>query len=163
MEPAREYLRFTLDPLAEYLAGLQVTDSFGKHSSKWENFLGKAEKFPGAPATIKEFLSAVRDCCLVRGQQAGVPACVVDELSKLTGFDAETLRRAQIRQRLQRLTSFLTVPEEEDRLFAVQAIGRMGKNAVDAAGYLAETIQKDSSEEVREAATLSLTHLQSDL
>lgn len=162
MEPAREYLRFTLDPLAEYLAGLQVTDSFGKHASKWEEFLYKAEKFPGAPATIKEFLSAVRDCCLVRGPQAEVPSFVIGDLSKLTGLDAETLKRAQVRQRLQRLTSFLTVPEEEDRLFAVQAIGRMGKDALDAAGYLAETVQKDSSEEVRKAATLSLTQLQAD-
>ncbi len=86
MEPAREYLRFTLDPLAEYLAGLQVTESFGKHSSKWKEFLDKADKFPGAPATIKEFLSAVRDCCLVRGPKTEVPAFVIDDLSKLTGF-----------------------------------------------------------------------------
>lgn len=163
MEPAREYIRFTLDPLAEYLAGLQVTETFGKDPFKWKEFLGKAEKFPGAPATIKEFLSAVRDCCLVRGPQSEVPVFVVDDLSKLTGFDAETLKRAQVRQRLQRLTSFLTAPEEEDRLFAVQTIGRMGKDAVDAAGYLVETMQSDSSEEVRKAATLSLAQLQADL
>jgi len=163
MEPAQEYLRFTLDPLAEYLAGLQVTESFGKHSSMWTEFLNEADKFPGAPATIKEFLSAVRDCCLVRGPQTEVPSFVIEQLSKLTGFDAETLKRAQVRQRLQRLTSFLTVPEEEDRLFAIRAIGRMGKNAVDAAGYLAEIVQNDSSEDVRKAATLSLKQLQADL
>lgn len=162
MEPAREYLRFTLDPLAEYLAGLQVTESFGKHGSRWQQFLNKADESPGAPPAIKEFLSAVRDCCLVRGLQAEVPPFVVEELSKRTGLDPETLKRAQIRQRLQRLTSFLTAPEEEDRLFAVQAIGRMGNSAMDAARYLAETIQNERSEEVRKAATLSLAQIEAD-
>lgn len=160
MEPAREYLRFTLDPLAEYLAGLHITQNYGKQTSRWEEFLSKADETPGAPVAIKEFLSAVRDCCLVRGPQLEIPEFVIEGLSKLVGLDPDALKQAQIKQRLQRLTSFLMAPEEEDRLFAVQAIGRMGNGAANVAKYLTEIIQKDPSEAVRQAATLSLAELQ---
>lgn len=160
MEPAREYVRFTLDPLAEYLAGLHITQNFGKQAARWEEFLNKADESPGAPVAIKEFLSAVRDCCLVRGPQLEIPQTVIEGLSKRVGLDPDALKQAQIKQRLQRLTSFLMAPEEEDRLFAVQAIGRMGKSATNADKYLSEIIQKDPSEAVRQAATLSLKELQ---
>lgn len=68
---AKEQLRFTLDPLAEYLAALHLVERFynkvleyGVDEGFWPDFLQKADSMPGAPDSTREFLLAIRDCCL---------------------------------------------------------------------------------------------------
>ncbi|MBD1939545.1 HEAT repeat domain-containing protein [Microcoleus sp. FACHB-68] len=63
---AKEDIRFTLDPVAEYLAGLHLIDVYGNNDSKWQGFLTVAESQPGFPDAIKGFLLAVRDCYLTK-------------------------------------------------------------------------------------------------
>lgn len=80
--PAQDQVRFAVDPIAEYLAGLHLVDIYGSDEQKWRNFLNKADYVEGTPAAIQGFLLAVRDCCLA---QAGVPNFVVEELNQRTG------------------------------------------------------------------------------
>jgi HEAT repeat protein len=69
--PARERLRFALDPLAEYLAGLHLVDVCGKDEEQWRELLRLDELPP--PKAIEGFLLAVRDACLARREVAVNP------------------------------------------------------------------------------------------
>jgi NACHT conflict system protein len=81
---ANELLRFSLDPLAEYLAALQLVDQNGRHDSQWRQFLEKADRMDGAPHAIRGFLVAVRDCCLAK--HTSVPPFVADEIARRAGI-----------------------------------------------------------------------------
>ncbi|MGI2904333.1 HEAT repeat domain-containing protein [Tolypothrix sp. VBCCA 56010] len=83
---AQDQIRFALDPLAEYLAALHLIDFYGKDSQLWQEFLQQAEAIPGSPDSIKGFLLALRDCCLIKGKQANVPNFVAEELGKLASL-----------------------------------------------------------------------------
>ena len=87
--PAQDQIRFAVDPIAEYLAGLHLVDIYGSDEQKWRNFLNKADYVEGTPAAIQGFLLAVRDCCLA---QAGVPNFVVEELNQRTGVAATEIQ-----------------------------------------------------------------------
>ncbi|MBW4682715.1 MAG: HEAT repeat domain-containing protein [Microcoleus vaginatus WJT46-NPBG5] len=63
---AKENIRFTLDPVAEYLAGLHLIDVYGNNDSKWQGFLSVADSQAGSPDAIKGFLLAVRDCYIAK-------------------------------------------------------------------------------------------------
>jgi hypothetical protein len=90
----RNEIRFTLDPLAEYLAGLHVLDQYGDNADAWREFPALADTMPGAPDAIKEFLLAVRDCCLAKGSDAKVPTFLPGELANHAGVNAGVINRA---------------------------------------------------------------------
>lgn len=83
---AQDQIRFALDPLAEYLAALQLLEYYGKNQGQWRKFLNQTATIPGAPMTIQGFLLAVRDGCLAKGAEASVPDFVVVELGKRAGL-----------------------------------------------------------------------------
>lgn len=83
---AQDQIRFALDPLAEYLAGLHLIDLYGKNQGQWRKFLAQINAMPGTPAAIQGFLLAVRDCCLAKGTEAKVPDFVVQEIDKRAGL-----------------------------------------------------------------------------
>ena len=86
--PARDRIRFTLDPLAEYLAALKITEDLAENEQDWRDFLAAADVVRGAPMTIKGFLLALRDCCLVNGADLGNTGLrVCDELGRRVGLD----------------------------------------------------------------------------
>ncbi|HEX9983302.1 MAG TPA: hypothetical protein VGF69_08560 [Thermoanaerobaculia bacterium] len=58
-EPARTRVRFTLDPLAEYLAALHITEQHGPDAAKWEAWI---ETLPDNGQKMRGFLRAVLDC-----------------------------------------------------------------------------------------------------
>ncbi|AFY32265.1 HEAT repeat domain-containing protein [Calothrix sp. PCC 7507] len=82
---AQDKVRLALDPLAEYLAGLYLIDTYGADTAFWQDFLSQANAIPDVEL-IKGFLLAVRDCCLAKGKEAGVPDFVADELALKTGL-----------------------------------------------------------------------------
>ena len=84
--PALDQIRFTLDPLAEYLAALQLLEDYGKNQGQWRKFLTQATSISGAPTAIQGFLLAVRDCCLAKGSPVKVPDFVAQELEKRAGL-----------------------------------------------------------------------------
>jgi hypothetical protein len=88
----RDKMKFSLDPLAEYLAGLYVVEHYGGNEQLWRDFLGKTDSVPGAPGAVKGFLLAVRDCCLTPDAERIVPSFVPLELASRAGLD---LRRSE--------------------------------------------------------------------
>lgn len=79
----RSQIRFTVEPLAEYLAALYLVRENKDDEEKWQEFLAKVEEKLGHEE-IQGFLLAVRDCCLVKGGEVQVPSFVADEIGKLT-------------------------------------------------------------------------------
>ncbi|MEG5059839.1 HEAT repeat domain-containing protein [Microcoleus sp. A2-C5] len=63
--PSKENIRFVLDPVAEYLAGLHLVDIYGEDEIKWRDFIIDAD-FQNSPEAIKGFMLAVRDCYLAK-------------------------------------------------------------------------------------------------
>lgn len=83
---AQDQIRFALDPLAEYLAGLYLIELYRHDEQLWQQFLQEAVVKPGAPDLIKGFLLALRDCCIAKGKDANVPDFVAEELGNLASF-----------------------------------------------------------------------------
>ncbi|BBD60108.1 hypothetical protein NIES2109_29030 [Nostoc sp. HK-01] len=82
---AQDKIRLALDPLAEYLAGLYLIDTYASDTTSWQDFLTQVNAISDVEL-IKGFLLAVRDCCLAKGKEAGVPDFVADELALKTGL-----------------------------------------------------------------------------
>lgn len=156
VEPGRDQIRFAIDPLAEYLAGLYLVETLGEDEEGWNDFLEGARAVPGAPDSIKEFLLAVRECCTARQDYIHVPEFVTHQIGKLVGLDPEVVKRAQLEQRIRRLIGGLDVPEDEDRISAIQALGSIGPSAERSAPMLIRFFKEDKNNEVRFAAALAL-------
>jgi HEAT repeat protein len=155
----KNQIRFALDPLAEYLAGLYLVENDCKgNEESWSKFLGEVENKPGDREDIKGFLLAVRDCCLAKGSEAKVPGFVAEELGKLAGLDLEALKQEQLRQRIKRLVRDLCVPEAEDRRRAAEELGKIGLAAKIAAPALVKAL-KDKNSNVRRSAAYALGSL----
>jgi HEAT repeat protein len=92
--PAQDAVLISLDPLAEYLAGLQLIELLGSDEEKWRQFLDEADKKEAAPEAIKGFLLAVRDCCLTQRKTAVVPDFVAPELAKRAGLATQMPQEA---------------------------------------------------------------------
>ena len=152
---AEDRIRFVLDPLAEYLAGLQVVEENQGRGTKqkWERFLREADRMPGAPEAIRGFLLAVRDCCLA--SKGEVPDFVPDELGRRGGLDPELMQRLQLKQRVRHYINNLDLPHADDRRHAAEALGGIGPAAKDAAPELAKLL-KDPDAGVRGAAASAL-------
>jgi hypothetical protein len=85
----RDRIRFSLDPLAEYLAGLRCVETFMGDEQSWRRFLADGDLSPGAPAMIRGFLLAVRDCCMAREKEVGIPGFIVYELGERAFLDSK--------------------------------------------------------------------------
>ncbi len=156
-EPGYKVL-FDLDPLAEYLAGLYLVDDCREDEEKWREFLTEVDSKSGAPEAIKGFLLAVRDCYLAKVPDAKVTDFVPEELGRRTDLDPEKVNEAQLKQRIQRLISQLTVPDVNDRIYAAQELGEIGSAAKDAVPSLIKAL-KDEDEVVRICAAEALRRI----
>ncbi len=162
-KPDLQTLRFTLDPLAEYLAGLHLVQQHGKDEDAWREILAQAEDKPGFPAEIKGFLLALRDCCEVK-KRAGVPEFVIEELGKKAGLDPEAVRQFQRQRRVRMLIQELSAPEPEYRARAVEDLGKMGKYANPAIPRLRKLLDNDSEvAKIRREAAKALKQLGEDI
>jgi HEAT repeat protein len=151
-------IRFALDPLAEYLAGLYLVENYNENEASWHYFFAKVDSNPDKREEIKGFLLAVRDCCLAKGTEAKVPSFVAEELGKLAGLDLEALKQEQQKQRIRRFIDNLRLPHQDDRLHAVEELSKMAaiaKSAVD--GLLIALKNNDS--DVRYYAAEALGNL----
>ena len=143
-----DQIRLSLDPLAEYLAGLYLVEHNRDSREVWQAFLADAEQQPGAPQATKGFLLAVRDCCEVRGSRFGVPAEVSDALARLAGFDSAAIDAARLKQRIKLLLMNLNSFNSEDRRNATEALGGIGSEAKEVAPALIAAL-KDQNAGVR--------------
>jgi hypothetical protein len=81
----KETLRFALDPVAEYMAGLHLLDLFGGDEDLWRPFMERVERSVAeSPNEDWSFLSALLSCCKAVGQRAGVSEEVITKLEKFT-------------------------------------------------------------------------------
>jgi hypothetical protein len=80
--PAQDHLRFVLDPLAEYLAGLHLVALNGDNIELWHTFFEQVDAISGSTKAVESFLLAVWDCCAMRDAKERVPAFVPFELSQ---------------------------------------------------------------------------------
>jgi len=78
----RDHVRFTLDPLAEYLAAMHVLVDFGEKRECWQKFLNVLDSTPGAPEAIRGFLLALCDCCTAKIADLQIPDFLIAELSR---------------------------------------------------------------------------------
>ncbi|MEM7724857.1 MAG: HEAT repeat domain-containing protein [Cyanobacteria bacterium P01_A01_bin.45] len=86
---AKDEIRFCLDPLTEYLAGLYAVELFGTNDGKWRStFFKKADELisKGGGDNIKGFLLAVRDCYLSKIDGAKESDFVPQKLKKISGI-----------------------------------------------------------------------------
>ncbi|MCZ6875982.1 MAG: HEAT repeat domain-containing protein [bacterium] len=160
--PAKAWIRFALDPLAEYLAGLYLVEQYGESETLWHGFLARAQVIPGAPQTIKAFLLAVRDCCAATGADAGVPDFVLVELSKGADLDSEVIENTQLEQRIRRLIIKLRAPKAADRRGAVVALGSIGLKAKAAVFVLSQALLDDTDPIVRQSAVWALGRIRTE-
>jgi HEAT repeat protein len=117
---AGEFIRFSLDPLAEYLAALYLVDEYGEDEQKWRKFLAEADAMEGAPEAIKGFLIAVHDSCVAKPKET--PAFIVEELSKRGGLEPEDSSAAYERRRMARMLSQMKSMYVEERREAATAL-----------------------------------------
>jgi HEAT repeat protein len=124
--PAQDLICFALDPLAECLAALHLVELYTNQKPLWDEWLLLADSMPGAPESIQGFLLAMRDCCLTRADEIDVPDYVLEELGKRVGLSAETLRKAQVDQRMRRLAPQLSTGDTLLRLDSIRELGELG-------------------------------------
>jgi HEAT repeat protein len=121
---ARDRIRFALDPLCEYLAGLHLVETLGDSEGSWLDFLSRVDD-QGDPELIKGFLLAVRDCCTAAGANTRVLDQVAAELAKRVGIDVADKHKLRIERRARRLLRDLKLPDAEDRVEALKSLRGM--------------------------------------
>ena len=80
-------IRFSLDPLSEYLAALYFIDSFRGNEASWKTLLKCIHQLSERETTIEGFRIALYDCALHNRRQ--IPCCILSialELHYLIDF-----------------------------------------------------------------------------
>jgi len=78
----KNFVRFELDPLAEYLAAWYVVEHYSNNEPSWTSFLSQADALNLGNLHAGEFLAAVWDCCTTHGPEFNVPESVTAELKR---------------------------------------------------------------------------------
>lgn len=157
--PAKDEIRFSLDPVAEYLAALYVTEEFAADENRWRKLIAELDAVPGSPESVRGFVVALRNCVVARGSSRRTPAWVGDALAVRAGLDPEILRHTKLRQRIRRLMYNLALPDVEDRIAAARLLGKVGADAKEAIGALAEAA-RSSDPDLRHAAREALLSIE---
>ncbi|HEV7643896.1 MAG TPA: hypothetical protein VGO50_08160 [Pyrinomonadaceae bacterium] len=96
----RDEIRFSLEPLAEYLASFQLIKILGDKERDWERFFADLARQGENIQEQKGFVYSLQECCATK-YQASVPDFVPDELKKISGAELKyprTITRTRINQ-----------------------------------------------------------------
>ncbi|MCS5698036.1 HEAT repeat domain-containing protein [Cyanobium sp. FGCU-52] len=85
---SEDQIRFTLDPLAEYLAALHLVDLYDGNEQQWQDFLTAAEAKPAAPASITGFLAAIEDCWETRAKVTKITPATLARFARMQSHTA---------------------------------------------------------------------------
>jgi hypothetical protein len=78
-KPAENQLRFTLDPLAEYLASIHLVETLDDSEEKWDDFFKKVDQY--SPDKIQGFLLAVQDCIQSEMKESSFSQSILEKLA----------------------------------------------------------------------------------
>jgi|AGTN01.2.fsa_nt_gi hypothetical protein len=81
--PAQDQLRFSLDPLVEYLAALKVMALNGSDTKEWRKIIDRAQELKKEGEPIDGFLLAMIDCVKTKRSEWKVPTQILEELERL--------------------------------------------------------------------------------
>ncbi|MBE9219688.1 HEAT repeat domain-containing protein [Dolichospermum flos-aquae] len=79
---AQDLIKFSLDPLAEYLAALQMIDLYNQNESEWYQFFMQIDSLISSQVNVQGFLLALQDCCLSNNSVTDIPAFIDKELKR---------------------------------------------------------------------------------
>jgi formylglycine-generating enzyme required for sulfatase activity len=135
----RSWLRFPLDPLADYLAALRQlerleVDAAGD-GTVWQGFLAELElRTVEERERMRGFLLALRDCCSEQGKSRALamPADAPDRLGRLGFLDPEEERYRLALQRARKWMWELGVPVASERRDAIAKLAAMAAPGADA-------------------------------
>ena len=141
-------IKFTIDPLAEYLAGLYVVEHHEQDSETntgptWDNFLAKVDK----PEAVQGFLLAVLDCYINKNRlnkydahpEGSVPDKLIRALPKR--LQERIKRDQQVWQHISTLEHPATPPGE--RIEAARALGELKQQAEAAVKPLVKMLKNE--------------------
>ncbi len=77
--PSADMVRFTLDPVAEYLAAIKVVGDCGANESKWSDLLDQM-KVAKEAGVIDGFQSALKETLKVKGKECKVSAATIQRV-----------------------------------------------------------------------------------
>lgn len=154
--PPNIKVRFALDPLAEYLAGLYLIQLYGEDEQRWKAFLDEARNKPETLEEIQGFLLALRDCCIAKRKEVKISNFVIEELGKIAGLDLEALSQEQLQRRIRDLASDLSRTDPRDRAYAANELGKIGSEAKAAVPSLITRVLQDDNVSVRRASVAAL-------
>lgn len=83
-----DLLRFSLDPLAEYLAGLWLVTNYRDNEMPWQEFMHTAQGKYALTKEVGGFLCAVLDCCTTYCQEFRISDSIIRGLRDLLGRQA---------------------------------------------------------------------------
>ena len=95
---SRERVRFSLEPLAEYLACLHVIDVFGDDDERWNDLLTRLEQ----ETDEKGFINAMEDCSQT-SYGISIPGFVRDRIEKMSGIEFEDITERANERRVKQL------------------------------------------------------------
>lgn len=78
--PSGDMVRFTLDPVAEYLAAIKVAGDCGADENKWNELLERM-KTEEATGPIDGFVSALRETLKVKSKELKISAAVIQKVA----------------------------------------------------------------------------------
>jgi HEAT repeat protein len=151
----RDRVRFALDPLAEYLAGMHLVDVNGEDEEAWRSFLDRLDEKVVENEEIKGFLLATRDCCLARENDLQGLKVFGDEFARRAGISSEEGSRYRTERRIKLLIGRLKYSEAKDRINAAEELGSIGSPAKIAVSDL-RTLLKEKDISVRISAGKAL-------
>lgn len=85
-----EWIRFTIDPLAEYLAGFHLKSVYKNDNNKWSKLLAEVEAQGASKGESAGFLRALRDCCLAKDEEK-TPSDLPERIASLAGLGDESV------------------------------------------------------------------------
>jgi HEAT repeat protein len=82
VRPAEIQVKFTLDPLAEYLAGMYIVETFKDSEEEWNRFFETVDRFP--LDEIQGFLLATNECVQIRMEENIIPQSAIENLRNIS-------------------------------------------------------------------------------
>jgi len=83
------FLRFSLEPVAEYLAAMYWLDQLRSDNGGWDKLLQKLRAAPGFPEGTQGFCAALEECVASHGAQFNVPPLVLPRPESSTGSESQ--------------------------------------------------------------------------